>query len=69
VGGTVLRDSLDDVEAEIAAAQKAQHDAQKEARKRLHKARKDKDEAEIRSKVDELKSKLHHGEKAPASTS
>jgi uncharacterized membrane protein len=69
VGGTVLRQSLDDVEAEIAAAQKAQHDAQKEARKRLHKARKDKDEAEIRSKVDELKSKLHHGEKAPASTS
>jgi uncharacterized membrane protein len=69
VGGNVLRQPLDDVEAEIAAAEKAQHDAQKEARKRLRKARHDKDEAEIRSKVDELKAKLHPGDRKPVSAS
>jgi uncharacterized membrane protein len=69
LGGQVMRRSVDDVEAEIAAAQKAQRDARKAARKQLHKARHDKDEAEIRSKVDALKSKLHHGDKTPAAAS
>lgn len=59
VGGSVLRRPVADVEAEIAAAETAQHEAQQEARKQLRKARHDKDEAAVRSKVDELKSKLH----------
>jgi uncharacterized membrane protein len=68
LGGSVMRRPVDDVEAEIAAAEKAQRKAQKEARKQLHKARHDKNEAAIRSKVDELKSKLPHGDRTPAPT-
>jgi uncharacterized membrane protein len=68
VGGSVLRRSVDDVEAEIAAADHAQREAQKEASKRLRKAHHDKDKAEVRKTVDALKSKLHHGDRTPAST-
>jgi hypothetical protein len=68
LGGSVMRRPVDEVEAEIAAAEKAQHEAQKEARKQLHKARHDNDEAAIRSKIDDLKSKLHHGERTRAAT-
>ena len=39
LGGTVIKRSVDEVEAEIAAAEKAQRQAKKEARKELHKAR------------------------------
>jgi uncharacterized membrane protein len=68
VGGSVLRRPVDDVEAEIAAAEDAEREAQKEARKRLRKARHDKDKAEIRKTVDDLKSKLHHGDRTPTSS-
>src|SRR3954454_7770358 len=68
VGGSVLRRPVDEVEDEIAAAEDAQREAQKEARKRLRKAHNDKDKAEVRKTVDALKSKLHHGDRTPAST-
>jgi uncharacterized membrane protein len=58
LGGTVLRRSLDDVQAEIAAAEDAQEAAAHEARKRLREQRKEKTKEEIRAKIDELKSKL-----------
>jgi uncharacterized membrane protein len=68
VGGTVIRRPVDDVEAELAAAETAQREAQKEARKHLRDARRDKDEAKIRSKIAELKSKLHGGDEPPAAS-
>jgi uncharacterized membrane protein len=58
LGGLVLRRSLDDVQAEIAAAEDAQRAAAQEARKRLREQRQAKTKEEIRAKIDELKAKL-----------
>ena len=58
LGGTVLRRSLDDVQAEIAVAEDAQRAAAKEARTRLREQRQAKTKEEIRAKIDELKAKL-----------
>ncbi len=69
LGGTVLRRSVDEVEAEIAAAEKAQREAKKQAREELHKARHKKHQDEIHAKVEELKAKLHRHEKAAATSS
>lgn len=66
LGGTVLRRSVADVEAEIAAAEKAERKAKWEARKELLRGRHEHDQAAIKAKIEELKAKLHHGQKAPA---
>jgi uncharacterized membrane protein len=66
LGGEVLRRSVADVKAEIAAAEKAQRKAKREARHELNKARREHDEHEIQAKIAELKSKLHKA--APATT-
>jgi hypothetical protein len=58
LGGTVLRPSLDDIQAEIAVAEDAQRAAAKEARKRLREQRQAKTKEEIRAKIDELKAKF-----------
>ena len=67
LGGTVTRQPLDEVEAEIAAAKDAQHEAAKKAREELRDARHAKHKEEIHAKVEELKSKVHKS-KAPAGT-
>jgi len=59
VGGTVLRRDLDDVRAEIAAAEDAQEAARKEARKALHEKRREQVKEKIHAKIEELKTKLH----------
>jgi uncharacterized protein YdcH (DUF465 family) len=64
--GTVERHSLDDVEAEIAAAEEAQRAAAKEARTHLREQRQAQVKDSIRTKVDALKSKLHRGERVGA---
>jgi uncharacterized membrane protein len=64
VGGTIARRPLADVEAEIAAAEDAEHKAKREARKELNRARRDRDKAAVNAKVEELKGKLHHGQHA-----
>jgi uncharacterized membrane protein len=64
LNGTVVRRSLDEVEAEIAAAENAQRAAKREARKELVKARHEKDKREIHAKIEELKSKLGPHKKA-----
>ena len=64
VGGTVLRRSVDDVEAEIAAAESAQRQAQHEARKELLRSRREQNKAAVNAKLEELKAKVHHGEKS-----
>ena len=59
LGGTVLRRPSADVEAEVAAAEKAQREAKRKARKELLHARHEKHMEHIREKIAELKAKLH----------
>jgi len=64
LSGTVVRRSILDVEAEIAAAEEAQREAKRKARAELRKARHDKRHDEAHAKVQELKAKLHPHAKA-----
>jgi uncharacterized membrane protein len=59
LGGTVLRRSVDDVEAEIAAAEHAERAAKREARKQLLETRRSRAKDEIRRIVDALKARAH----------
>lgn len=63
VGGTVLRRPADEVEAEIAAAEEAEHKAKREARKELLRSRHEHDKAAVNAKIEELKAKIHHGQR------
>jgi uncharacterized membrane protein len=63
LGGTVLRRPVDDVEAEIAAAEKAQREAKREADKELMRGRREHTEEQVHAKVQDLKAKLSHSEK------
>ena len=67
LGGTVLRRRSGDVEAEVAAAEHAQREAKRKARKELLHARHEMHMHQIREKVAELMAKLHRHKK-PAST-
>ena len=64
--GTVLRRSVLDVEAEIAAAEEAQKAAKKEARKVLREERRAKARSQVREMIEKLKTKLHHGAQTAA---
>ena len=59
LGGQVMRRPVFEVEQEIAAAQEAQRNAEREARSELRKARLEKGKDDAHAKVEELKSKLH----------
>jgi uncharacterized membrane protein len=59
LGGEVMRRPSAEVEQEIAAAEDAQRNADREARKELHQARVQKTKQEAHAKVEELKAKLH----------
>jgi len=67
LGGTVLRRSAGDVEAEVAAAEEAQRAAKQQARKELRDARLNKQKEEINAKLADLKAKLARQNK-PAAT-
>ena len=69
LNGTVLRLSLADVEAEIAAAEEAQRAAKAEARKKLHEERREERKEKVQAKIAELKSKLHLDRPATADRS
>jgi uncharacterized membrane protein len=58
LGGTVVRRPVADVEAEIAAAEKAERKAKSEARKELVRGRHERDKAAVHAKVEELTGKL-----------
>jgi L-lysine 2,3-aminomutase len=58
LSGTVVRQPVVDVEAELAAAQKAQKEAKKKAREELRTARREKAHDNVQAKVAELKAKL-----------
>jgi uncharacterized membrane protein len=66
LGGNVLRRPADDVEAEIAAAEHAQREAKRKARKELLHARHEKHIERIREKITELMAKLHRHKKVAA---
>ena len=73
--GTVVRRSVADVEAEIAAAESAERKAKIEARKELIRERDERDKAAVQAKLQQLKTKLHgrktetnDADRAPATT-
>jgi uncharacterized membrane protein len=57
--GTVMRRTVADVEAEIAAAESAERKAKREARKELVRERHEHDKTAVQAKLEELKAKLH----------
>jgi uncharacterized membrane protein len=61
LGGTVVRRPLEDVEAEMAAAEQAQRAAKEAARKQLHEQRRAQTKEKIQAKLAELKAKLRIG--------
>src|SRR5271166_5515669 len=63
LSGKVLRHPVNEVEAEIAAAQEAQQIAAKDARKRLHKERHEQHQEKVDAKIEELKAQLHRHQK------
>ena len=68
LGGTVLRRRSDDVEAEVAAAEHAQREAKRKARKELLHVRHEKRVHQIREKLAELMAKLHRHTKSATPT-
>lgn len=68
LGGTVLRRSVYDVEAELAAAEEAERKAQWEASKELMRGRQERDKARVHAKLGELKAKLQRREKTSSAT-
>jgi uncharacterized membrane protein len=69
LGGTVLRRPAGEVEAEVAAAEHAQREAKRQARKELLHARHEKHLEHIRAKIAELMAKLHRHKNAAAASS
>ena len=59
LGGQVMRRPVFEVEQEIAAAQEAQRNAEREARSELRKTRLEKSKEDAHAKLEELNSKLH----------
>jgi hypothetical protein len=66
LGGTVLRRSVADVEAEIAAAEDAERKAKWKPTRSLPRSHREHDKAAVDAKLDQLKAKLSRGQKAPA---
>jgi uncharacterized membrane protein len=66
LGGTVVRRSVDDVEAELAAVESAARKAKWDATKELVRARREHDKAAVHKKLDELKAKLHRNRESEA---
>ena len=66
LGGTVLRRPVDEVEAEIAAAEKAQREAKREAARELRRGRRERSQQQVQATVQQLKAKVPHHETAAA---
>jgi uncharacterized membrane protein len=66
LGGSVLRRPVDEVEAEIAAAEKAQRQAKREATEELLRGRREHTKEQAHAHVEQLKAKLPRHEKASA---
>jgi uncharacterized membrane protein len=59
-GGTVLRRSVYEVEAEVAAIEEAERTAAREANRELRQARREHDRDAVHATVEQLKAKLAH---------
>jgi uncharacterized membrane protein len=66
LGGSVLRRPVEDVEAEVAAADKAQRHAKREAARELRRARRERDKEHAQATIEQLKAKLGHQDKTAA---
>jgi uncharacterized membrane protein len=64
LGGNVLRRPVDDVEAEIAAAETAQREAERQATKELIRGRRERSKEQIHARVEQLKAKAPRHQKA-----
>jgi hypothetical protein len=62
LGGTAFRRPVDEVEAELAAAEKAQREAERQATMELMQSRREHSEQEAHAKVEKLNAKLSHHE-------
>ena len=69
LGGTVLRRPVAEVEAEIAVAEQAQREAKREANKELVRSRSEHNKQQVHAKVEQLKAKLPHRDKATSAGS
>jgi uncharacterized membrane protein len=69
LGGNVVRRPVAEVQAEIAAAEKAERQAKLEARKELVRGRKERDSAAVQAKLAEVKAKLRRTPTPSASAS
>jgi uncharacterized membrane protein len=63
-GGTALRRSVYEVEAEVAAIEQAERKAKHEAQKELMRSRREETRETVHAKVDELKAKLAPGSRS-----
>jgi uncharacterized membrane protein len=68
LGGAVLRRPVQEVEAEIAAAEKAQDKAEREATKELLRGKREHSKEQAHAKVEQLKAKLPHRKEASAAS-
>jgi uncharacterized membrane protein len=66
LGGTVLRRPVEDVEAEVAAAETAQRHAKREAARELRRARRERNKEHAQATIEQLKAKLGHPDKTAA---
>jgi uncharacterized membrane protein len=69
LGGTVFRRPVDDVEAEIAAAEEAQREAKRRATEELMRGRREHAKEQVHNKVEQLKAKLPRHEKTASAGS
>ena len=68
LGGTVLRRSAGDVQAEVAAAEEAQREAKRKARNELRDTRQKKQKQEVDAKLADLRAKLGRHKKPDAAS-
>ena len=66
LGGTVLRREVEDVEAEVAAAEMAQRQAKREAARELRRARRERHKEHAQARIEQLKARLGHQDKTAA---
>ena len=68
LGGTVVRRAVADVEAEIAAAEERRAHGQAGSSQGANRAHRERDKAAVDAKLEELKAKLHHGQRTEPPT-
>jgi uncharacterized membrane protein len=68
LGGTVLRRTVEDVEAEVAAAEKAQRQAKREGARELRRARRERNKEHAQATIEQLKARFGLQDKTAAAS-